>query len=311
MAVWAVLLAAVAAFATAGVGQAQALDGPREQPPASFDGQQFVDSRGCVFLRAARDGKPFWVQRLTGDRQPMCGYQPTVIEQTVTQDTATPETMAGADTDLAEAGPDQTEADQTGPDKTGADTAAAAPDVADLSPELALPRLNGVGTGGTHSGKLPEAEVAVIAPCPPDAQAPRLAPISDLPVPATFSPPPGYAVAKVRVKDPGDQASTKVEKPAEAKVGKARKDKERPRDAAKAPMRGLYVQVGVYRVRANAKGAQAQMEALGLPAGQVRVGKCLRSVRAGPFESREQAAKALMAIRAAGFSDAYIRRAGS
>lgn len=307
MAVWAVLLAAVAAFATAGVGQAQALDGPREQPPASFDGQQFVDSRGCVFLRAARDGKPFWVQRLTGDRQPMCGYQPTVIEQAVTQETPTPDTTAGADTDLAEAG-----ADQTGPDKTGADTAAAAPDVADLSPELALPRLNGAGTGGTHSGKLPEAEVAVIAPCPPEVQAPRLAPISDLPVPATFSPPPGYAVAKVRVKDPGDQASAKVEKPAEAKVGKPRKDKERPRDAAaKVLTRGLYVQVGVYRVRANAKGAQAQMEAMGLPAGQVRVGKCLRSVRAGPFESREQAAKALMAIRAAGFSDAYIRRAGS
>jgi SPOR domain len=50
---------------------------PAELPPQGYAGQQYVDSRGCVFLRAGTDGAPLWVPRVTAGGKPICGYPPS------------------------------------------------------------------------------------------------------------------------------------------------------------------------------------------------------------------------------------------
>jgi hypothetical protein len=51
---------------------------PAELPPADFAGRQYVDSQGCVFVRAEVNGATAWAPRLNRDRTPLCGYRPSL-----------------------------------------------------------------------------------------------------------------------------------------------------------------------------------------------------------------------------------------
>lgn len=51
---------------------------PAEFPPATYKGKQYVDSRGCVYIRAGIDGNVTWVPRVTRNRKLVCGYEPSL-----------------------------------------------------------------------------------------------------------------------------------------------------------------------------------------------------------------------------------------
>lgn len=63
------------------IGYAQNLSGPAEFPPASFTAEQYVDSRGCAFIRAGQGDVVDWVPRISRSRQPICGLPPSLSRQ--------------------------------------------------------------------------------------------------------------------------------------------------------------------------------------------------------------------------------------
>lgn len=71
------MFAAAIGAVSAGAVTFDEVDGPAEYPPASFAGTQYVDSDGCVFMRAGYAGQVTWVPRVTRDRKVICGQRPS------------------------------------------------------------------------------------------------------------------------------------------------------------------------------------------------------------------------------------------
>src|SRR6056297_1140504 len=77
---FALLACAITALGVGHAGAQSLRDAPipAEFPPSSYDGRQYVDSNGCVFVRAGVAGNVSWVPRMTRDREPLCGFQPSL-----------------------------------------------------------------------------------------------------------------------------------------------------------------------------------------------------------------------------------------
>ena len=71
------MLASVLLASAASAQSLSQLGGPANLPPPGFTGQQFVDSRGCVFMKAGFGSNVTWVARVSRDYRPLCGFPPS------------------------------------------------------------------------------------------------------------------------------------------------------------------------------------------------------------------------------------------
>ncbi|MDM7932973.1 SPOR domain-containing protein [Tabrizicola sp.] len=70
---WITSLVSLGLLLLASAGQAQDRVVPAELPPADFRGQQYMDSKGCLFLRAGEAEATIWVPRVTRTGLAICG----------------------------------------------------------------------------------------------------------------------------------------------------------------------------------------------------------------------------------------------
>lgn len=299
---------------------------PAELPPADYQGQSYVDSQGCVFLRAGYNGEEGWVPRVGQDRKAICGQTPT---QVVVK-------MASAIGQVQEV--PLRKADKG---KPNANVASPYPPVTIGCPiSVPVARRYATTDGGSvvlctaTNGSLTGAR----SPVYPAGSGVGAALSSRKPVGVTvplgkhgmsvpqmragMAVPDGYELAwkdgrlnplrgkgTVAGQAAQDQIWTR-DVPAVAVVGPAQ-PKAAGRTTVSASNRrsasAIFVQVGAFGQPSNADGAAARVAALGLPVSRTTTGTDMQLVYAGPFASGADAAAALRAARSGGFSDAFIR----
>ena len=315
------------AFAAVGSSFAQS-GGPAEVPDGNYEGQSYIDSKGCIFLKAGYGGAATWVARLDKDRRPICGQTPTnavAMVEDAKAVAASPAQKAKRKSRIAASVADREPvmigcpvsvpvarryATTDGGSvvictaKNGSLTGARSP---------IYPAGSGVGpalSGGRYAGTtipLPDIKTASVPTNRVGAN----------PVGSNNAvvPPPGYELAwkddrlnPLRGKSVAGGVVNQDTASVPAVVVAAK-----PAKAAAALATGsdrFYVQVGAFGEPSNAAGASARLKAMGYPVskGQFsKQGKALQVIYAGPFATGLDAQAALTFAHNNGFSDAFIR----
>lgn len=265
---------------------------PAETPPADFEGREYTDSRGCVFLRSTFGGEVTWVPRLDANRQPICNDAPET-ELAQEPEAPAPEPLAS-------------EQIRPVPQPEGSLARPAAPDWQGKERE--------VRPGTLRSGSVPRATPPRRAPA---ARSPRIRQADaegrhpDCPLNAPYGQPVRtsdgrlmiYCVAHPDhfpdelVRKDGRVAAAPVKPPAPVQQPKA----EEP------PPHGMRVQLGSFRVAQNAVRVRDHLRAQGMAAHIHRSGG-YDVVTAGPFDNLAQANRAMQLARVMGLHDAFMFR---
>jgi hypothetical protein len=300
---------------------------PAELPSADYEGQSYVDSKGCIFLRAGYGGDATWVPRVGKDRKQICGQTPSNALST----TAKPAKVAEYTLRKAKVR------------KRSAPAAPHVPVLIGCPVSVPVARRYATTDGGSvvictaKNGSLTGAR----SPIYPQGSGvgPALSATSfagvDIPLPkarsavnqisASVAPPAGYEAAGPKgrfnpMRGKGTAAGQAAQDgiwtrdvPAEeisATVKAVGTAKSVLQATSSATGGKLYVQVGTFGEPTNADGARVRLQGLGLPVANgkfTKQGKALQVVYSGPFASVSEAQSALLVARSGGFSDAFIR----
>ncbi|WP_170068382.1 SPOR domain-containing protein [Meinhardsimonia xiamenensis] len=341
--IWTALLPIIAVILGSAPAMAQTLrndDGPAEYPPASYTGRQYVDSRGCVYVRAGFDGAVTWVPRVDRQRRLICGQTPTFA-------TARPAEPPAPTPPRVTEPPRRTATVTTAPAPKTATrprpttSAKVQPAPVKMAPAPVKPKSAAPAKAPTATTACPNVSPAAqpyLKPnprypvrCGPQAEDPYggIQHIQGSAVP--IAPPPGYRSAfkddrlnpnRGRGTPEGEAQMAQIwtntvprrlvtqSASRGTKVVIAGKTPT-PATTAPAAQGAAYVQVGTFAVPANARNAARALQANGLPVrvGKTRLrGKPVQIVMAGPFASDAEIAAALKLARRAGFADAFARR---
>lgn len=217
--------------------------GPAEAPPSGFTGTQYVDSRGCVFSRASLNGQQVWVPRVTSQRKPVCGYQPSFAQAANTASPARRQ-VARLSTHSVPRGYQHAWTDG----------------------RLNTNRAKGTARGTTQMSTIWTETVPRKLVNPDD--------------PAHLQPRTGVTTAR---------ASSKGR--AEAPAAK-----------------GRFVQVAAFGAQKNLQSTASRLRQLGLPVATAQGESGTTLIFAGPFQSDTDVNSALLAVRKAGYRDAFVRK---
>lgn len=320
-----------------------AQDVPAEFPPANYKGSQYVDSKGCVFIRAGIDGNVTWVPRVSRDRKAVCGYQPTnggsaaaaptPVAPTQTPEQITIETAAAPVATVAapKPAPRRVSTPVQRPMETVASTVVAAPSAP--APTVLKGRDAIASVSGStrvvprHVFENRQHTQVTVVP-----QGYKLAWSDDrLNTRRAEGTLQGYAATnqiwtntvprQLRQGGAVNSGEVIVHNYTQSKTqsqGQVVQLKPTVSTKSEAPRRSGetvagrgYVQVGTFGQAANARATARALQRMGLPVrigNFTRNGQALQIVLAGPFASSGQASNALAQVRRAGYSDAFARK---
>ena len=290
--------------------------GPAELPPAGFAGFQFVDSKGCVYIRAGQDGAVQWIPRVNRTRQLICGFAPSFSPdgkqkvqikplsiRTPAEDRH-PEVSGTAVAPKPLATTALTVRGKIGPTEVPEGYRNAWEDDR-LNIYSGLQAAEGLSAAGQlWSQDVPSEIIVQGANTKPQAHIGHLVyPFTDIKQQKMFLEGKGNYVL-----EPENNGAIRLV-PRNAAVT----DDSGSRTALQSSNSGgVLVQVATFGVSANAAQTKSRLVAMGLPVQMRRItraGKIYHVILTGPFDDARKVQMALAAVRQAGFDDAFkVRR---